>query len=90
MHTCSVVSMFVCWALSLYLYEFVCSYVVRQINVASSQQISKRILPALITLSNDIDKMVRFHGVAPLGSVAMNAAEDEVSTPSNLSLHPFV
>lgn len=48
------------------------------INVASSQQISKRILPALITLSNDIDKMVRFHGVAPLGSVAMNAAEDEI------------
>eukprot|EP01104_Vermistella_antarctica_P009958 TRINITY_DN2626_c0_g1_i1.p1 TRINITY_DN2626_c0_g1~~TRINITY_DN2626_c0_g1_i1.p1 ORF type:complete len:1221 (+),score=334.34 TRINITY_DN2626_c0_g1_i1:256-3918(+) len=48
------------------------------INVASSTQVVKRILPALITLSNDMDKVVRFHSVQPLGAVAVSVSEDQI------------
>ena len=48
-------------------------------DVSDTDLIKKRVLPALITLSTDVDRNVRLSVVKPLGTLAMNTHDPQVN-----------
>jgi len=48
-------------------------------DVSDSELSKKRILPALICLSNDQDRNVRYAAIKPLGTLVMNCTDQQVS-----------
>jgi hypothetical protein len=59
------------------------------VNILAPNELSIRLLPALITLSNDVDKLVRLYSIKPLASVAA-AVSDEIVRPPSSFLFPSI
>jgi len=49
------------------------------VNTLTAAEITSRLLPSLITLSNDVDKLVRLYSIKPLANVAMAVSDEVVS-----------